>query len=190
MRKLLFLPLLCMLPLVGCGGPLIKTQDITFFRADGLNDGQPAAVDIIYPRDARQKEEILEKIGPEKWFTSEMYDKVHKDKDWLEEKSTRVELTDKDDEDEFMIIFVQFSNPDPAPPRGQDEYLVYIHDKKPKPRKHEYIFVHDGSMERLKSKSDARKAERRSDRDDRDRKSDKKKTEDSDTDKKSDSDKE
>lgn len=172
MRTYYLLPLFCLLPLVGCGGPLIKTQDITFYRADGLNEGQPAAVDIIYPRDARERDEILDDIGPEKWFTSEKYDKVHKDKDWLDDKATRVELSEKDDEDEFMIIFVQFSNPNPSPRRGQEEFLVYVHDKKPKPRKHEYIFVHDGSLQRLKNKSEARKVERQGERDSRDRKRD------------------
>jgi hypothetical protein len=170
MRKFqLVLLMLCVLPLAACG-PKLKTRDITFWRADNLNDQQPAAVDIIYPRDQRQHDEIMD-IGPDKWFTSELYDKVHKDKEWLDDKITSVQLENRDDEDESIIIFVQYSNPDDSPPRGQEKAWELIWDKKPKPKKHEYFFVHDGSMQRLKNKAEARKVERRSERDSRDRRS-------------------
>jgi hypothetical protein len=143
----------------GCSRAAIKTRDITFIRAEELNQGRPCAVDVIYPRDAAERDQILTQIGPDKWFTSPLYDKVYKDKAWLEPDSRDVvlKLQEKRTEDRYMIVFAEFTTPEASPPRGRVAYLAFEEDKDPEAKKHEYVYMHEGSMERLKNKRAAKK---------------------------------
>jgi hypothetical protein len=151
-RTLILMAALAVL-VTGCSRALIPTKDIYFYRDSGLNEGRPCAIDIIYPKDKAERDKIINEIGPQKWFQSELYDIVPKDKVWLEPDSwLEVKpLQNKQLTDAYMIIFAEFTNPSPRPPRGQEPYLYYEKDMKPKPRKHEYVEVHDGSLERLES---------------------------------------
>jgi len=172
MKRHVCLLLALALTAAGCKSVPIKTREILFYRSDDLNDGRPCAVDIIYPRDYEQFQEITREIGPEKWFKSDLYDRVYKDDPWLERKMTRARLDVKVPEDEYMVIFAEFSNPDPNPPRGHRAYLVYEEEMQPKAKKTEYIWVHDGSLERLRKKPKRMRRDRDRDRRGRDRDSD------------------
>lgn len=156
----------------GCCRLPICTEEVVFYRSDDLNDGRPAAVDIIYPRDRAELDRILTEIGPENWFTSELYDKVYKDKVWLDEKVVSTQLTQKDPQDPYMLIIAEFSNPDPKAPRGRSLYLLFEEEMEPKdPKKAEYIWIHDGSMERLRGRPDRDDMRRRERREERERQS-------------------
>ncbi|HOE95387.1 MAG TPA: hypothetical protein PLS90_04000 [Candidatus Sumerlaeota bacterium] len=149
MRKALWLMLAACGLAMGCSRLPIPTEQITFYRSDALNEGRPCAVDVVYPKDEDQLYQITREIGPAGWFRSDLYRTAYKDKEWLDEKSTTLMLSNKDEQDRFMVIIAEFTNPDPNPPRGQEPILVFREDMKPRPRKHEYIWVHDGSLQRL-----------------------------------------
>lgn len=133
-----------------CARDPILTEEILFYRDRALNQGNPCAVDIIYPYDQEQLEQVLE-YGPEDWFSCQLYDRVRKDKAWLEADRwmTVVKLRNKIPEDPFMVIFAEFTHPDLSPPLGQRLLLRFQEEMEWPARRVEHIYVHDGSMERL-----------------------------------------
>ena len=147
----------------GCSRRPINTREIYFYRTPEVNGGNPCAIDIIYPQDRSELDRVLTEFGPEKWFTSDLYDRLHKDTVWLRPdiRWQRKKLENKAKDDRYMVIFAEFTNPDHNPPRYRVPYLFYEKNMKKKARKKEVIWVHDGSLERLKKRKDAERRTRR-----------------------------
>ncbi|MCL5270121.1 MAG: hypothetical protein M1457_06135 [bacterium] len=152
MKKTLLLALALGFVLGGCCRLPVCTREIYFYRTADLNQGRPVAIDIIYPKDAAEKNKIVSEIGYQKWFTSELYDRVHKDKVWLDNAVIDKKLVNKQKADPYMIIFVEYGSTQAAPERGREPFLVFEKATKPKGRKVEYIRVYNGSLQRLRSK--------------------------------------
>jgi len=151
MKRNAILLLLLGIFMVGCCRLPVCTKTVYLYRDSDVNGGRPCAVDIIYPKDKAEFDKIVTEIGPGKWFTSDLYDKVHKDKAWLDTDVTAKTLVNKAADDPYMVIFAEFTKADPNPPRGRESYLSYFKEKQPKGKKTEYIGVHNGSLERLTS---------------------------------------
>ncbi len=142
---------------VGCCRLPVCTKTVYLYRDTDVNAGRPCAVDIIYPKDVAERDKIVNEIGPGKWFTSDLYDRVHKEKVWMDSEVKMVPLITKDKNDPFVVIFAEFTTPDPSPARGREPYLWFSKDRRPKGKKTEYIAIHNGSLERLDGKPSGRR---------------------------------
>lgn len=143
--------------LTGCSRSL-KTNEIEFYRVFGINKGLPVAVDIIYPRSSREREQILREVPDGEWFTSDLYYNVVKDVGDVipERRVTTVRLESKPRRQRSMIIIANYGKPglpkDDTPQgyRLQRRLLIETDGGYDKPRKREFILIHEGSMERLR----------------------------------------
>lgn len=155
-RAILGLALLS-LALTGCSRSL-KTGEIHFYRDMEVNQGLPVAVDIIYPRNWQEREQILRQVPDGEWFTSDLYHGVIKDEANVipERRVTTVLLDRKPRRQRSMIIIANYGKPSESTedkPRGykfQRRLLIETEGGYDKPRKKEYIWIHDGTMERLR----------------------------------------
>lgn len=143
--------------LTGCSRSL-KTNEIEFYRDFGINKDLPIAVDIIYPRNSREREQILREVPDGEWFSSDLYYTVVKDVGDIipERRVTTVHLDAKPRRQRSMIIIANYGKPgEPREdtPRGyrlQRRLLIETEGGYGKPRKREFILIHDGTMERLR----------------------------------------
>lgn len=161
MKRSIGITLLLAFALCGCQRG-IKTKEVWFYRDREVFDGQPVAVEIVYPRTQSEHDQLLNEFreNPDSWFTSKRRREIIKDKDDIipETRRTVTFLREKPKGQATMIIFAECGTRRESDPVRYNQRRMLVYDseddnnKEMRGKKREYIRIRDGYMMRLDRK--------------------------------------